>query len=127
MYLQQNKWSRVKKTNYKGDIYDSGFEGNYAFELDMRVKAGEIVKWERQVKIPLDVNGYHIANYYIDFIAYYPDGTIEYIETKGYPTEIWKMKFKIFEALYSEKPNVKILLVQQKTNWTMRHAKKLKN
>lgn len=124
-YVVQNKWSRVKKSVYKNDYYDSGFEGNYAKELDLRLYAGEIIKWERQVKIPLIVNGYHITNYYIDFIVYYPDGTKEYVETKGLASEAWKIKWKMFEALYSELPDVKLLLVQQKTNWKLRKIKKV--
>lgn len=113
MWYSSQKWTNAKKQTYGGQNYQSGFEAGYAMELDLRLKAGEITKWERQVKIPLDVNGYHITNYFIDFIVYYPDGMVEYVETKGYETDVWKMKWKLFEALYSEKPDVRITLVKQ--------------
>jgi len=125
MYLQRNKWTTAKKQTFNGDKYDSGFEASVAQDLEFRRKAGEITRWERQVKIPLVVNGYLIANYYIDFVVYYPNGTVEYVEAKGYATEVWRMKWKIFEALYSEKPDVKLTVIKQRNNFTLRKPKKL--
>ena len=127
MYLVKKKWSSAKKVKVGDYVYDSRFEGQYAQELALRKAAGEITKWERQVKISLEVNGYHICNYYIDFIVYYPDGTIEYVETKGVAFPTWKLKWKLFEALFSEKPNVRLLVVQQKSNWRVPKARKIKN
>lgn len=117
MYQVKTKWGNAKKQEYKGSLYDSKFECSYAFELDMRQKAGEITRWEKQIKIPLIVNGYQIANYFIDFVVYYPDGLVEYVETKGLASEVWKMKWKIFEALYSERPDTKLTVVYQGKSW----------
>ena len=113
MYYVKNAWSHIKKQEYNGSRYDSRFEANYAAELDLRKKAGEIKDWQRQVKIPLDVNGYHISNYYIDFVVYHSDGIVEYVELKGRKTDIWILKWKLFEALYSEKPDVVLTVVMQ--------------
>ncbi len=126
MYLQKtsNKWGGVKKQVYNNQRYDSGFEAQHAQELDLRLKAGEITKWERQVKIPLIVNGFTIANYYIDFVVYYPDGTKEYVETKGYATDLWRLKWKLFEALYSEMPDIRLVVIKQRDNFTLRKPKK---
>lgn len=125
MYLQKTKWSTAKKQTYNNQKYDSGFEAGYAAELDLRVKAKDIKSWERQVKIPLDVNGYHIANYYIDFIIHHLDGITEYVETKGYATDVWRMKWKIFEALYGDKPDVVLTVVKQANNFNLRKLKKV--
>lgn len=125
MYYVKNKWSTAKKCTYGNSLYDSKFEAKYGMELDMRKKAGEITKWERQVKIPLVVNGYHIANYFIDFVVYYPDGVVEYVECKGLASEAWKLKWKIFEALYSDKPDVKLTVIKQKNNFNLRKIKKI--
>lgn len=124
-YIVKNSWSNAKSIRYKNRIYDSKFEGNYAQELDLRQKAGEIEKWEAQVLIPLVVNGYKVCDYTIDFIAYYPDGTKEYIETKGYATPLWRLKWKVFEALYSDLPNVKLTIVKQRNNFYLRKLKKV--
>lgn len=113
MYFQKSYFKTAKKTNYDGYIYMSKFEANQAAELDLRKKAGEVLKWDRQVKIPLVVNGYLICNYYIDFVAYLADGTTEYIEAKGLAMPAWILKWKLFEALYSGDPNNKLIVVFQ--------------
>ncbi len=125
MWIQKTRWSNSKKQVFQGERYDSGFEMGYAQELNLRQKAKEIIKWERQVKIPLVVNNYTIANYYIDFIVYYPDGTKEFVECKGWPSDVWRMKWKIFEALFSELPNVKLTVIKQANNFTLRKIKKV--
>ena len=125
MYRERRIWSNAKKAKYNNYIYDSNFEADYAAELDLLLKAGEIKKWERQVNIPLEVNGYLICNYKIDFIVYHNDDIIEYVEIKGIAFPVWKLKWKIFEALYGDKPNVKLTVIKQKSNWNMRKLKKV--
>lgn len=84
-------------------------EAAFAAELDLRVKAKDIKGWDRQVKIPLDVNGRNIANYYCDFVLHHNDGSDEYVEIKGFQTEIFRLKRKLFEALY---PTHRYTLIQ---------------
>lgn len=128
MYYQSNgrKWSNANDSMYNGNRYDSGFEANFARELDLRVKAKDIKSWERQVQIPLIVNSYLVCNYRIDFVVYHNDGTREFIETKGYAFDTWKLKWKLFEALYSDLPDVKLTVIKQQNNWNMRKIKKIK-
>mgnify|MGYP001616160411 FL=1 len=87
---------------YNGHTYHSKLEANYAAELDLRVRAGDIQSWERQVKLDLKVNDYHIANYYIDFIVLHKNGTYEFCEVKGMEMDLWKMKWKILEATFDD-------------------------
>jgi len=75
------------------------------------------VGFQEQVKIPLVVNGYHICNYFIDFVIEHKDGTLEYREAKGFATDTWKLKWKIFEAIYSDKPNVILTVEYQGKSW----------
>ena len=125
MYFVKKKWTTAKSCNYKGSQYDSSFEMQHAMFLDSELKDGRIKSWEKQVKIPLIVNNYLICNYYIDFIVYHNDGVKEYVETKGWATDVWKMKWKLFEALFSDLPDVKLTIIQQ-GKMSFRHAKKLK-
>lgn len=107
-----------KTSVYNGHWYQSQFESQYAAELDWRVKCKDIVKWERQVKLDLRVDGMHITNYYIDFIVHYPDGSREYVETKGYETETWKMKWRLLEATFEsfkQNPDDRLLIVKEKS------------
>lgn len=94
--MRLNKYN-ARKTLYRGVTYDSAREAKYAFELDMRKRAGQIDGWERQVPIKLYAHGKLICTYKIDFIVY-RNGTTEYVEVKGYETDVWKLKWKIFSA-----------------------------
>lgn len=107
----ERKYKNVKQ-EHNGIVYHSKKEAGYAAELDLRKKAGDILEWERQVKISLDVNGFHICNYYIDFKVLHNDGTIEYVEVKGFETDEWRLKWKLFEALYSRGTMVKLTIVK---------------
>jgi len=101
-FRSTSKLHNVRQT-YNGYSYASKLEAKVAMDLDFQKKAGEIKDWQRQVKISLDVNGEHICNYYIDFIVEHNDGTLEYIEVKGLEMPLWKLKWKLFQALYKEK------------------------
>ena len=94
---------------YNGYNYDSGLEAKYAENLDWRIKAGEVEKFERQHKISLDLNGVHIANYFIDFKVFLADGTIEYHEVKGMETDLWRLKWRMTQAIY---PDYKLVLIK---------------
>jgi len=98
---QGNKFKNVKQT-YNGRSYDSKKEAEYAAELDWLKKAGQIKTITPQFKISLDINGIHIANYYMDFKVELADGTIEMHEVKGFETDIWKLKWKLAKALHPE-------------------------
>lgn len=98
-----------RKTEYAGDIYHSKREADYAAELNMRVRGKDIRGWERQVRLPLVVNGIQVAMYALDFVVEHLDGSKEYIEVKGHETAVWKLKWKLFEACY---PDLKKTIVR---------------
>lgn len=96
-----NKY-KAKSQYYNGQFYHSTGEMNYAQELDLRKKAGDIRDWDRQVKIELRVNGIFIANYFMDFLVTHNDGTKELIEYKGIAIPLWELKFNLLKALRYE-------------------------
>lgn len=106
-----NKYGATK-ANFQGIQYHSKREAREARDLEMQRRAGEFSYVKRQVRISLDVNGYHICNYIVDFEIGYPDGTIEYREVKGFETDVWRLKWKLFEALYSERPGIVLRVVR---------------
>lgn len=115
MTWQQRRFSKYNnvRQDYNGVFYDSKAEAARAMELDLLVKGKAIKSWERQRKISLDVNGYHIANYYIDFVIHENDGTETWEEVKGFATEVWRLKWKLCEALYGDDENVKLVVLKQ--------------
>ena len=49
----------------------------------------------------------------MDFKVVLPDESVELIEVKGFPTALWKLKWKLTEALLEElDPNATLILVQ---------------
>lgn len=105
---RSNKYNSKKQT-YNGYSYDSILEANYAKELDWLIKANLVKSWERQKKIELIVNGVHVGNYYVDFVVYYPEGHYEFHEVKGFETPLWRLKWKIAQAMF---PDNKFVLIK---------------
>lgn len=111
-YRSKSKYNN-KTQVFDGRKYDSIREANHAEELEWRKKAGEISEIIPQYKISLDVNGVHIANYFVDFKVIKSDGSIEFHEVKGMVLPIWQMKWKLFEALLPEiEPGAELLVIK---------------
>lgn len=123
-WTQRNAYYKTKKMTFKGKTYDSKFEAGYGAYLESEKTAGRIKSFETHKGIDLISNGYKVGTYYIDFVVYHLDGTTEYVETKGFPTEVWKLKWKIFCSMYEDDPNLQITLIKQKS-FGMRGIKKI--
>lgn len=107
---------KAKRQDYNGKWFHSRGEAAYAEELDWRIKAGEIKSWEGQVKIPLNVNGVHITNYYVDFKVITKHDSVEYHEYKGFETPEWRMKWALFTALLPEiDPGAELIVVKHQS------------
>lgn len=92
-----------------------------AADLDMLVKLGQIISWERQFKIDLRVNDVHIANYFCDFRVLYPDNTYELLEAKGIETETFRLKLKLLEAVWlPEHPDHTYRIVKERNYYVGR-------
>lgn len=105
-------WKRTKgrynvkpksERTYKGVVYDSAHEMYYAQQLDMLLKKGVVVKWDRQVRFDVVINLHKICFYKLDFLVNYADGTVEYIDCKSTPKLVdatYKLKKKLIKAIY---------------------------
>lgn len=96
-----NKYN-AKKADYNGLRYDSKGEASFAMELDFRMKAGEIIDIQRQVSIPLVVNGVKICTYIADFICTDKHGAKTLYEYKGLIMPLFQLKWKLLNALKHE-------------------------
>lgn len=122
--LWQSQDRKKKKYHNKSKIYTSAIHGtktfdsikeaNYCEELDWRLRSGEIVHYDMQYKIDIKINGKHWRNYYIDFKVKLPDGFIQYVEVKGYETEVWKMKWAALVILKNEilEPESELIVIK---------------
>lgn len=97
-----NKY-KAKKAIYKGESYHSTKEMKYAQTLDLLIKAGQVKKWERQIKFKITVNDEFITSYILDFKVEYTDGKIEYVDVKGMksgvPYDLFKVKKRLMKAV----------------------------
>lgn len=107
----KTKYGNVRQT-YGGYNYDSKFEASVAQDLDTQISAGAIKSYKRQVTIPLRAYGRRICNYRIDFVVTHNDETLEYLEAKGFATDLWKIKWKLLEAqLGEEEPTASLTVI----------------
>lgn len=124
MYLQKSGAKYHSETSQvNGVTYQSKFEAAYAQELDLRVRAREIVSWERQIKCEIVIDGIKICTYWVDFLVHYPNGDKELVETKGFETDLWKIKRKLLEAVWlKEHPEYSYTVVKQSSRADWREA-----
>lgn len=99
----------VSGRTYDGRVYDSAREMVRAQELDLLKMDGTVQAWWNQYRVPLVVNGKTVCVYVADFRVLYPDSHYELEEVKGCETREWKLKHKLFRALY---PKVKLVVLK---------------
>ena len=98
---KQPKKSKYKnKIAYVDDIrFDSLAEAAYYERLKILQKAGEVSHFLMQVPFVLPGP----VRYRLDFLVFYSDGAVDYIDIKGKPTAEFKTKKKLVAALYPVK------------------------
>lgn len=106
--LKQSKYKN-KKVVVNGIKFDSELEANHYKTLLLLERAGAIKNLRLQVKFELqpsfNKNGkhYRAINYVADFVYYDISKKKTVVEdTKGYLTEIYKLKKKLFEYKFPE-------------------------
>jgi hypothetical protein len=84
------------RTESDGIKFDSKKEARYYDQLKLRVKSGEVLFFLRQV--PLHLPGG--VRYVVDFQEFHSDGTVRFVEIKGFETAQWLVKKKLVESFY---------------------------
>lgn len=97
----KNKYG-AKATLIDGIRFPSKKEGEWYMKLKNRQSTGEIKSFLRQV--PLHLPGG--IRYVIDFMVINNDDTVEFIECKGYMTQLASMKIKQASDIYKIKIKV---------------------
>lgn len=100
-----NKYKN-KRTEVGGIVFSSKKEAGYYSELLLLKSVGEVVDIKCQVPFVLQ-DGYvwkgmkiRPITYIADFQVTYKDGTIEIIDTKGFITQIYRIKKKMLLYRY---------------------------
>jgi len=86
----------AKRTELDGIKFDSKKEAAYYSQLCAARNGGPVLFFLRQV--PFHIPGG--VRYVVDFQVFYTDGTVAFIDVKGFKTPEYIAKKKIVEALY---------------------------
>ena len=98
----------AKPTRIGGVYFHSKGEAKRWSDLLWLEKAGAVKNLKRQVPISLSINGVEICRMIVDFGYTDPTTGDRILEDfKGYVTPEWKLKFKIFKALF---PNQRFII-----------------
>ena len=97
------RYGRVRKhkfgavaTERDGQRFDSKKEGRYYDQLKLRMQAGEVVMFLRQVPFHLPGG----VTYRVDFQEFLADGSVRFVDVKGVETESFKVKKRMVETIY---------------------------
>ncbi len=80
---------------YNGEFFHSKKEAHFARDLDLQIKAGVVSFYLRQV--PFHLEG---AKYLVDFLIFYADRSVRFVDTKGVDTPLSKTKRRMVEVRY---------------------------
>lgn len=104
---RKNKYNN-QKTIVDGIEFDSKKEADYYIHLKLLKRAGEIKDIGLQQRFVLqpgfEKNGvkYQPITYVADFVIVNNDGTTDVVDVKGFETQVFKIKKKLFEYKYPE-------------------------
>lgn len=114
--VDETKPAKTKYNNKKiwidGFCFDSQQEAKYYLTLKLLMKAGVIKGFCRQAAF-IVVEGddqTRGTEYKADFIVFYSDNTWQIIDTKGFETEVFKIKHKAFKEKY---PKLELKLIKE--------------
>lgn len=108
MSQQKTKYGS-KKVEIDGHVFDSKIEARYYEQLKWLQEHEQILFFRLQPRYLLqeaftkDGKTYRKIEYIADFEVHHLDGSIEVIDVKGYETEAFKIKRKLFEKKYPHK------------------------
>jgi hypothetical protein len=91
---------RAIPTVLDGHRFDSRLEARYYATLQLEQRIGAVLEIRRQPNYLLEVNGVWVGRYVADYEVVRADGEIQVVDCKGFRTQTYKLKRRLFEALY---------------------------
>ena len=102
--MRRSKYGNTR-TEFDGHIYDSALEAKWAANFNLLKRSGQILEWERQYTVELDIYD-RVGNlalslfHRVDFRIILNDGCYSLVEIKGFETAEWKLRKKLLNALW---------------------------
>jgi hypothetical protein len=94
--------SAKEDRTYQGITFASKREMGEYIKLQALERSGIISELRRQVAFPIMVNGTVVCKYIADFTCLDRAGRLQVYDAKGYATEMFKLKRKLFHAVYED-------------------------
>jgi hypothetical protein len=88
---------RNVRTEIDGIVFDSKREATRYQDLKLLERVGLIGNLQRQVRIPLEVNGEKVCDYIVDF-KYHENERVVLEDCKGMRTPVYLLKKKLVRA-----------------------------
>jgi hypothetical protein len=116
-YWRTKKRPRDGQSNAKSGYcltyhwHQSGLEIKTCDELRLRKIAGDILDYETQKRVKLELGGHYLGSMYVDFLVHETDGTFEFLESKGIAFAKWKRDWPILQVMYKDRPEYKFRVV----------------
>jgi len=101
MVRRASKYNNQPTPCRHGHVHDSAKEARRCNDLHLLERAGEISQLEQQPKFPIVVNGIRVCTYVGDFAYLDRDGKRVIEDVKGHKTDVYRLKKKLVEAVYS--------------------------
>jgi len=92
----------AQRTELDGIKFDSKLESRYYTNLKMLQRSGEVLFFLRQVPIHLPGK----TKYVCDFVEFWANGDVRFVDCKGMETETFKLKKRQVEELYPIEINI---------------------
>ena len=106
----------AKKVEYKGIVFDSTVECDYYQYLERNLGKGyDHIELQPRYELIPKVNKQRKTEYIADFALWKDNKLLEVIDVKGMPTEVAKLKAKIFRDKY---PNIKLTWICKAPKYT---------
>lgn len=86
----------AKPCESDGIKFSSKLERSWYHKLKLLQQAGEVLFFLRQTPLHLPGN----TKYVVDFLVFYADGNVRFLDAKGVETQMFVMKKKQVESLY---------------------------
>ena len=114
MFRQRyGKYKSTRQECQKGHWHHSKFEAGKCDELRLREIAGDIKSYEIQKRVNLYLGGVFMGTMVPDFYIEHPDGTHEFLETKGshLMREFrFKRNWALLQEMYKDSPETKFTI-----------------
>ena len=103
--IKRSKYGSTSCRCLQGHTHRSRGEAGHCNALRDRQRKREFYAYAVERKFSIDVNGVHICSHYPDFTLLDKDMNIIGVEEfKGFGTDTWVLKMKLFKALYPAIP-----------------------